>query len=103
MNYRFKISASGMSKNLSQKLEPKTRAKHLSQKLEMFGSFCRRERCKNVAFQLEYFTLPYVVLYVRGTVSRDYNCLKVVWLDRPRLVHATPDIQKILKSPINYI
>ena len=35
--------------------------------------------------------LKFLVIFVKGTWKRDYNGLKVIWLDRPELVLA-PDI-----------
>jgi hypothetical protein len=40
---------------------------------------------------------------LKGTVSPDYICLKVVWFIRPRLGHVTLDIKKILYSPFNFV
>ena len=39
----------------------------------------------------------------KGTGTRDYNCLKVVWLDRPELVVLPDSRQKNFNCPVNIL
>jgi hypothetical protein len=40
---------------------------------------------------------------LKGTGTRDYNCLKVVWHDGSWLGESLADIQKIFNCPFNFI
>jgi hypothetical protein len=40
---------------------------------------------------------------LKGTGTRDYNCDKVVWFDRPWLGESPADIRNFLNCPFNLI
>jgi hypothetical protein len=43
------------------------------------------------------------VPYLKRTGTRDYNWLKAVWYDGPRLGESPADIQKFFNCPFNFI
>jgi hypothetical protein len=40
---------------------------------------------------------------VKGTGTRDYKCVKVVWFDRPGLGESPADIYNFLNCPFNFL
>jgi hypothetical protein len=39
---------------------------------------------------------------IKGTGTQDYNCVKVIWFDRPRFGESPADIHHFLNCPFNF-